>query len=327
MSRLAGAVLLGALLLSSHVRADDPIDDAGTTIPADASRAAHAQQLLDEGVRLFTEEANHEAARARFTESFELVPTWQALNGTALTYQEQGRYVRAITAYRRLLDEFAPVLTPIQRTTVERRLAALLPRVAVLELDVAQPGAQVSIDGDLLGTGPLARTVLLMPGAHVLVVTLPGHRPLTRTLDARAGATLRVPVELSPERVEVRVEPVVLRRSLPTWAPWVSAGAGAALVGLGALVNWSAARDFAAFDASVRDEAGAPPRAVSGDASQLDRAELQRRVAIGLYIAGGATVLAGVVLFVVDQPRPVARRERAVYVAPMTNGLVIGGAF
>jgi hypothetical protein len=26
-------------------------------------------------------------------------------------------------------------------------------------------------------------------------------------------------------------------------------------------------------------------------------------------------------------PWPVARRERAVYVAPMTNGLVIGGAF
>jgi hypothetical protein len=279
------------LLLLSSLASADPNPDA--------------QRLLDEGTRLFTEDANHQAARDAFQRSYDLEPGWRALNGIALTYQEQGRFVDALATYEKLIKEFDAVLSDAQRTTVTGRIATLETRVAVVDLTANQPRVAVSIDSEEIGTGPLRRTIRLLPGRHVVVATLAGHQTLTKTIVLAPAEKLTLALTLETERVVVKVEQARLARRFSRRTPWLTLGSGAALFAIGGIFHAVSARDFGNFDDSVAATSGSPPMAVPGDAALRDRAVLERRLAIGSYVLGGLTAIAGAVLFGINQPRPI----------------------
>jgi tetratricopeptide (TPR) repeat protein len=90
---------------------------------ASAEPPDEAERLLEEGVRLFTEEAEYGRARDLMLRSYDLRKSWKALNGIALTYQEQGHHVEALRWYERLLAEFGDQLTSEQRGRAPRCLS------------------------------------------------------------------------------------------------------------------------------------------------------------------------------------------------------------
>src|SRR5262249_31835327 len=161
--------LAGVLMctLVGRARADDAAD----------VQEQKAQALLDEGTRQFTEDADYEGARASFEESYRTKPSWKALNGVALTYQEEGRFLDALETYERLLGEFGASLSDAQRATVSKRTAELEKRIGVLAIDAPQQGVRVIVDGREQGVGPLTKEVRLLPGAHLVVATLEHHDP------------------------------------------------------------------------------------------------------------------------------------------------------
>jgi len=278
---------------------------------ASLSTSAHAedpeaQRLLDEGTRLFTEDAAHQAAREAFQRSYDREPSWRALNGIALTFQEQGRFVDALVTYEKLLATFDAVLTDNQRTTVKARLESLETKIGVIELVANQP-ASVSIDSDDIGTGPLRKPIRLLPGRHVIIATLAGHQTLTRTIEVSAGERTSLAIVLGPERVVVKVEQTPLVRRYPKWMPYAVLGGGATLAIAGGILHAVSRSDFRAFDDSVEQTAGFPPISVSGDQGLHDRAVLEHRLAIGGYVLGGLALIAGGVLYTVNQPRPIPR--------------------
>lgn len=281
--------LIAAILLGSALAAADPDPEA--------------QRLLDEGTRLFTEDASFAAARESFERSYAIEPSWRALNGIALVEQEQGKLVEALGTYEKLAAEFDAVLTDAQRTTVKARIAALAARVATVELATRQP-ALVTIDAEEIGVGPLATTKRLLPGRHVLIATLAGHQTLTRTILLDPGEKRPIDIVLDPERVVVRVAPAAMERRFSARTPWLVGGAGLAVIALGGIVHAVAAHDFRRFDDGVAAAAGTPPMAVAGDPDLRDRAILERRIAYGSYIVGGLAVATGVVLLAINQPRP-----------------------
>jgi hypothetical protein len=270
---------------------------------AGADPDPEAQRLLDEGTRLFTEDASYEAAREAFQHSYEIAPSWRALNGIALTYQEQGRFLDAIVTYEKLIAELADTLTPEQRATVDKRRAALDSKVGVVEVAAEQAGAAITLDGNSVGIAPLARPVRVMPGRHVVVATLEGYRPLTRTFDIAAGQRVPARLVLEPERVVVRTAPVQLERRMPRWVPYATlAGSGAVLIA-GGVLNLAARASFDEFDAGVA--ADSMPKSVFGDRATYDRGVLENRLAVGAFVAGGLGAIAGALLVALNQPRPV----------------------
>lgn len=283
------AVLACATIASADAPAPDPASDA--------------QRLLDEGTRLFTDDASYEAARDAFQRSYELSPSWRALNGIALTYQEQGRYLDAIVTYEKLIAEVADTLTPEQRATVEKRRAALEAKVGVVELAAEQTGAAITLDGDAVGTAPLAKSVRVMPGRHVVVATLDGYRPLTRTFDVGAGAHVPARLVLEPERVVVQTAPVRLARRMPRWVPYAALAGAGVLLATGGVLHLAARSNFDEFDAGVAS--GTMPKSVVGDRDVYDRGVLENQIAIGAFVAGGLGALTGAALLALNQPRPV----------------------
>ncbi len=272
-----------------------------------------ADVLLDEGTRLFTEEADYDTALLRFQESYRQRPGWKALNGMALVYQQQGKYVEAIDAYERLLAEFGATLTDGQMTTVRRRLGELEKRVGVVVVKIAQDGAHVAIDGREIGRGPAEVRVRLLPGPHTLVATLDGHQTLTRRLEVEAAKPLPLAVQLEIEKVKVVVEQQAVRyeRPYPTWVPWTTVGGGVALALVGGALHYSAAQDFDEFDALVEAAVSSGHEAATVDQSARESGELKQIAAISLYAVGGAAIATGVVLLFFNRPQPVEPGPRA----------------
>lgn len=284
------ALLVAAALATLHARsahAEDP----------------EARRLLDEGTRLFTEDANYPAARATFQRSYAAEPSWRALNGVALTYQEQERHLDAIVTYEALLREFDATLTDDQRATVKRRLSALEAKVGVLEVRADQTAAAIALDGVPLGVAPLRESVRVMPGKHVVVATLAGYETLTRTLDVSAGSRTPVALVLAPVKTIVKVAPVRYERRFPRWAPYAAFGGAGALVAGGIVLQLVARSNFDEFDRRVA--AVGSPTSVPGDTALRDRAILQDRLSIGAFAVGGLGVVAGGLLMALNQPRAV----------------------
>lgn len=316
------AVVTLALLLARPAAAH--ADDADDATQAEATR------LLEEGTRLFAEEADWEGARAHYERSFALVPSWRPLSGLALVYQSQGRLVDALETYERLRRDFAADLSAENLRTVQRRIDDLLQRVGHLRLRVADPGARIVVDGREIPASAAPRDVRVDPGGHVVTATLDEHLPFTRRVDVPAGATVTVEVDLAPAPVRVVVErrPTRVVRPLPRWLPFATLAAGVVLVGGGVAFDLAAQADFDAFDRSVAAGATTRPDGTiepgPGDPSLLDAAETERALAGTLYTTGAAAVVAGVVMLVVNQPRVVEDRPRLV---PTAGGLAIVGTF
>jgi hypothetical protein len=296
-SRLAGVVFvwITAGVLAAPLSADeDPT-------------AVQAEALLDEGTRLFAEEADYVGALQKFQESYDIQRSWKALNGMALVYQQQGRYLSALETYERLLLEHGTTLSEKQRTTVENRVHELGKRIAVLAITATQAGVHVLVDGREVGTGPYEGRVRLLPGTHSVLATKDGFVPLAKALDLPPGRVLPLHITLVPTKESVRVvvqvkAPRVVRR-FPKWLPWVTMGSGVALVALGGTFSFAAKEKFESFDAMVRSKAGTMLTPADVDDADLKSGELLQGIGIGLYVAGGVGVVAGIGLYPLSQPR------------------------
>jgi hypothetical protein len=71
--------------------------------------------------------------------------------------------------------------------------------VAVGLLQVAvRPWAEVSVDGNVVGTTPLDR-ISLSPGVHRIRVQHPAYEPVERSVKIRSGETAKLTVDLPNE--------------------------------------------------------------------------------------------------------------------------------
>lgn len=281
------------------------------------SAAPTARASVDEGARVvratgllvdaghLVDVGDYEAARARFQAAYDLVPSWQALSGIALTHDQQGRHLEALETYERLQSEFHAVLAPEHAATVALCILELEARIGIVELDATQSGVEIVVDGVAIGRGPfVARTIRVNPGSHTILATLDGHVPLTTIVLATAGGTQRVRLRLVPHAVEIASAPVRLERPVPVWLPWTAVGAGVAAVALGGGLEYAAERNRDEFREAV--SMGPPGQQVAVDDGALRTAEAQHDSATTLFAVGGVAVVTGVVLMLLNRQRVVA---------------------
>lgn len=188
-------------------------------------------------------------------------------------------------------DEEEITLQAVPNEQVQRHVD-LRPKPARLDV-TGTPGARVSVDGKLVATLPDATQIPIDPGSHVVSVTLRGHEPLTRRIEAGGAQSLPFPADL----------PLTRQRKVA----WAGLGAGAlGLVASGVLTGLTFARQSEAV--SLDDRAAATPLTVA-ERDSYNRA-LNERNDFGqaAAIAGGASALVLAVslgLFLFDDPEVV----------------------
>lgn len=102
---------------------------------------------------------------------------------------------------------------------------------ARLIVDSDPPGADISLDGRMLGTTPVTQQVTR--GRHLIELSLPGRRTVRKEIDVGVGEVRElIKLPIKPKVVPPSAAPVA---EAPDWPFWVGVGSGA-LAGVSAIV-------------------------------------------------------------------------------------------
>jgi hypothetical protein len=245
------------------------------------------------------------------------------------------------------------------RMELERVLAGVRASIGEVEI-VGQPvGAEVTVNGQSVGTLPLSKPVRVGDGPVRLEVRADGYQSPVQTLTMSKGAKQKVdvrlaraigaqpspsapmPVDAPSAMVAKAAEPAQTgahRPGAPT-AAWVAAGAAAAAVGVGVVGAgiWVGKRDD--FDKKTAPvlEAGVPTQRRTRDcgvqnhnrggeecARIYDSMTRAKTIAAIGYVSGGVLALGAGALFLLS-PRTESRNQYASVVCAPTVG-AFGGA-
>ncbi len=212
------------------------------------------------GYRLFGARQFEEAARA-FEKAWSLSPEPRFLLNLGVTWTEaEGRCVEAFAAFERFFAACADCELASEGARRHRGLIGKCSWSVIVES--APPGASVRIDGNAVGETPVEQA--LRAGRHEVEASLPGHAPVSQTVEVTRGVAQKVLLTFTPEVVP----PQVVEAPPPpppdrTWV-WVASGvatAGAVVGGtFGVMLISDLDRESSAGDLDTLNDARSDAR-------------------------------------------------------------------
>jgi tetratricopeptide (TPR) repeat protein len=178
-------------------------------------------------------------------------------------------------------------------------------KVAELELQLTQDGAEVSLDGKVVLAEPGTKSLhVLASEPHKLVAEKQSYETQTKEirLAPREKTTLVIELHLLPPKGH-------LVRRWAKWKPWaVLAGGGVVAIAGGALAL-EGYHDIKAYDDEVarlwNADMTAPPMPAKSFVDQKTSGVTLGHIGVPMAIAGGALAAAGFVMIVMNQPHVV----------------------
>lgn len=282
-----------------------------------------ARELYRKGMTRFRNQ-QFAQARASFLAAWSLEPHWSlalALGDCAMKLDRPRDAAQHLSFALRGMPEYHPSRAPAQKAFDDVRL-----RVATLQLDVDREGAEVRLDGIRIGTSPLEDPAFVEPGRRTVEARFPDRDPAVVTVDAVAGATHPVRLQLdtpssegslgatNPPPSETREQPSSNTKSIVLWTG-LGLGVAAAGVGLAyTLKASSASDDISSLQGQIDQELGPAGCAASTsplcsdlDARFDDKNRASSRATIGWVASGVLLGATSVVYFA----WPEERREMA----------------
>ncbi len=199
MSRILAALAIALCVAAYGTRASaQEVSDADK---------AEAKTLFTAGVKLF-KKGQHAQALEKFQASYELRPHWRLHLNIGLCFKELSMYTEAKEQFDEFLQKGAEEMDDASLEQVFSELEELKSIIAVLGIDVINPGATIKLDGKEVGTSPILGPIEVNPGSHVLEVVMKGHKPFREEFLLSKGEQKDFTVTLEALPEEETVTPV-----------------------------------------------------------------------------------------------------------------------
>lgn len=240
-----------------------------------------ARKRFEEGVRHF-DQGDYPRAQAAFLQAWALKKHPAVLLNLAQSELRAGNHVDAARHFAQYLHEY-PDTPQDQQALAQEGLRDARKHTGLLEVAVSTEGAEVLVDGEVVGRSPLPGPVDVQPGSHQVEVRLPGAPPASQQTSVQAGQSvpLHFVVE-TPASAEEAVPPAGGdptgrepepdaepggRKSFVSWAgsdpvAWGTLGATGLGLGLGVT--------FAFMTAAAADDADSVSAQITAVASRDD---------------------------------------------------------
>jgi len=276
-------VLLCGLALALGASSRAAAEDGAVATPSADSKAA-ARAHFDKGLAASTDQRFGEAV-GEFERAYELWPDYHVLYNIGRVRVALGRPVEAVEAFEAYLGKGGGEIPADRRREVREAVAAELTHVATIAVRVSPDGAEVRLDGRLVGLAPLAASLRVAEGKHTLEAMLPSRPALLRELDLPGGSKLDValvfpaPAPTPPALTAPAPAPPPLVGALPAPAPTShlqrNVGYGLVAAGVVALAAGSVAAYEGAADANAaRARAVVYASTATADVGKYDAAKL-----------------------------------------------------
>ncbi len=258
---------------------------------------AEANRLMKDG--LFAQ------AAAAYKETLALWDHAAAHYNLGLAQLSLDQPIEAYESFGRAM-RFGP--TPLQgqekHEQAQRYREMLEMQLAKIEVVCEEEGAAVTLNGQLVFTGPGRYEGMVRPGGHQLVASKAGRIPATEQAVLSPGEQRRYELVLAlPESMEAE-------RRWAAWKPWVVVSAGAVLMGGAAYFDNYSSQSFDRFDEEFDTlcrngctETEVPQALLD----RLNRAERGQRIAQVSYAIGGVVLVTGVAAVYLNRERLVRR--------------------
>jgi hypothetical protein len=285
-ARAAAAAAALAIALPARARGDD----APAQAAPQPSASATGRDAFESGKTLFRD-GDYAGALVKFRLAYEQSKDGRALWNMAVCEKNLRHYANVLRLSERYLRDVGPQLSEEERTRATELVRALRPLVSSVRITVDQPGAAIFVDDQQVGTSPMVEEVLVDLGARRIKVAKPGFKEVNFSTEISGGTgvpeELRIPLEKDKEAERGQLE--------VNAGPKDSIEIDGRKVGVG---TWTGA--LRAGDHTVRvsgpDEKPAEQELTlkDGETRTLQfTLEKQPKSLTWLWIAGGATVLAG----------------------------------
>lgn len=173
---------------------------AGTAFaPAARAQTNEARQAFQTGVQAYAEQHYAEALES-FRTAYRIRPHPSVLVNIANCYVALNRPQDAISTFERFLNDPTVAPSPQQRTEIETALAEARRHLATINVLVFPPGAEVYLDGDLVGTAPLRRPLQTGPGPHVIEARSAGGGSVQHQARVEGGGTMTLTLDILRNR-------------------------------------------------------------------------------------------------------------------------------
>jgi hypothetical protein len=296
--------------------ARDPIDDVFRQ-----GLAAYDAGRLDEAERLFQQ-------------AWAVKKTHDIASNLGVVELLRGKPRDAAEHITWALQHWPPTESAKMRKGLEGELQKARLQVGALRVRVNVDGADVLVNGRVVGKSPIADELFVDPGAVKVEARLDGYTPAGQSVQLGKGDTREVALELTPDAVPPQ------RRSVVPGAV-LGGVAGAALVtGIGLFAG---GRAKGASGASERDAILAAHHSCVMGASNYDgrcpdvestatAANTFQKAGVGLMVGAGAVAVGTVLYFVLPTPGSGAgAKSGGLRVSPTLSlnggGVVLSGAF
>jgi hypothetical protein len=165
-----------------------------------SSQVKKARDLWYRGVDAFRA-GNYEEARRAFAECYQIMPKSDVLRNLSISEIQSGHYVSAARHLKQLLSSPGDLPSNV-REEANNRLAQAEAQIGQLKIGVDIAGAEISIDGKVIGRSPLESSWYIEPGQHEIIVSKAGYPVESRQVFALAGVAIPIDVSLETLRRE-----------------------------------------------------------------------------------------------------------------------------
>jgi len=210
--------------------------------PPTPSQIAEAGKHFQRGVTMYNE-ADYRAALVEFRRAYETAPNAAVLYNIGQTYYQLQNYAAALVALGRYLTESGPNAS--HRREVETTVETLQSRVGKVAITTSLPGADVTVDDELVGKTPLDEPVLVSIGRRKITALRDGRVTETRFVDVAAGDTVNVALAAGTRNEALTTTPKTSGKSSLTLGWAITGGLGALWIGtaVGAYVESRSLQD------------------------------------------------------------------------------------
>jgi hypothetical protein len=286
-----------------------------------------ARELFLEGNRLFNIPLFAQAV-AKYTEALGKWKHPAFYFNLALAQLNLGQDVEAHESLEQAVKYGAEPLGADELREAKKQLLEIEQRLGRLRISCPTPAAEVTLDGVTLFTGPGTREVWVKSQAHEITAKRPAYFTKVKRVTASPGAL---------QEIDLPLRKLIEDRPWSAWKPWSVVGVGVAVAATAGVLHVLSARGFRAYDDGFRQllcaEKGCTEQMIDEENPSLNprlrRAQLEQKLAVGGYIAGGALLVTGAVLVYLNRPR-LAEQEGAgsrgpgIVLAPVVSGDTLG---
>lgn len=185
---------LTAAMIASLSLAALPSPGHAQPQPVNEARAA-----FQDGVRQYAEHHYAEALES-FRRAYRVRPHPSVLVNIANCHMALNQPQQAVTLFERYLSDPSNTLSTEQRLEIQHGLEEAQRQLAQVTVHVVPAGAEVFLDGDLIGVAPLRRAIATGPGPHVIEARLSGTASQQHQARLAPGGQLTVTLDLNAAR-------------------------------------------------------------------------------------------------------------------------------